>query len=80
MEVGCLRHPGASTIGSQFLDTGVRATPMAGKSWQTQPPCARKRKRLASHGYLTVEREGGKTASEKNFHNKENTNAKENAN
>ena len=77
MEVGCLRHPGASTIGSQFLDKGYS------HGWQilaTQLPCARKRKRLASHRYLTVEREGGKTASEKNFHKKENTNAKEDAN
>ena len=34
MEVGSLRHPGATTIGSQLLD---EATPMAGKSWQWAP-------------------------------------------
>ena len=41
MEVGCLRHPGASTIGSQLLAGDCS------HGWQileTQPPCSLKKK------------------------------------
>ena len=55
--VGCLRHPGASTIGSQLLD-GDRS-----HGWQipaNEPPC-RRRKTGTHHTDKTVERnlEGG---------------------
>ena len=36
MEVECLKHPGASTIGSQLQN---ETAPMAGKSWQPSHDC-----------------------------------------
>ena len=44
MEDGCLRRPGASTIGSQLLDRECLS--MAGKSWQPshEPPCRKGKK------------------------------------
>ena len=53
MEVGCLRHPGTSPIGSQLLQT----VPMDGKSWQPshEPPCTKKTG--TRHTDKTVKRE-----------------------
>ena len=53
MEVGCLRHPGTSPIGSQLLQT----VPMDGKSWQPSHEPPRTKKTGTRHTDKTVKRE-----------------------
>jgi len=50
MEVGCLKHPGASTIGSQ------KTAPMAGKSRQPAMSPQEVRGTVTRHTVETVER------------------------
>ena len=58
MEVGCLRHPGASNVGSQLLDGDCS------HGWQiqaTQPraPTQKEKKTGTRHTDKTAERKGG---------------------
>ena len=58
MEVGCLRHPGASTIGSQLLDGEYS------HGWQIQAaqpwvPTQKEKKTGTCHTDKTAERKGG---------------------